>query len=224
MPQPKLASFRKRLGRKFFSAPTADVAQHLLGNYLMRRLENGTWLGGKIVETEAYLATEDPASHSYRGMTRRNAAMFSPPGVIYVYTIHAKHCLNFSTERDGVGAAVLIRAIEPIWGIEEMCQHRGKSDAKKLAGGPAMLCQALAIDLTFNFLDLENVDWFAIIPGEPLLATEIISTARIGISRATEMPLRFVVANSKFLSRPAKKYVPSEIADAKIASGVPTKK
>jgi len=205
MDEPPLPNLRKRLGRRFFSAPTADVARRLLGKYLLRKLDSGQWIGGKIVETEAYLHSNDSASHSYRGLTRRNAAMFSPPGVVYVYTIHAKHCMNFSTERGGVGAAVLIRALEPIWGIDEMQRKREKSDLRKLASGPAMLCQSLSIDLTHNAIDLETIDWLAIIAGKKISPTEIIATSRIGISRATELPLRFLISGSLFASRPAKK-------------------
>lgn len=217
MVQPPLPNFGKRLKRHSFAAPTAEVARHLLGKYLLRKLDSGQWVGGKIVETEAYLHRDDPASHSHRGQTRRNAAMFAPPGVVYVYTIHAKHCMNFSTERDGIGAAVLIRALEPIWGIEEMQRKRGTNDLRKLASGPAMLCQALSIDLTHNATELESADWLAVIGDEKLSPPEIIVTSRVGIRLAAELPLRFVLAGSRFVSRPTsriKTKKPTKAGDA----------
>jgi DNA-3-methyladenine glycosylase len=202
MDEPPLPNFEKRLGWRTFAAPTADVARQLLGKYLLRKLDSGQWIGGKIVETEAYLHRDDPASHSHRGQTRRNTAMFASPGVVYVYTIHAKHCMNFSTERNGVGAAVLIRALEPIWGLEEMQLERERTDLRKLTSGPAMLCQALSIDLTHNATELESADWLAVIAGEKLSSTEILVTSRIGIRRAADLPLRFVIAGTRFASRP----------------------
>ncbi len=201
MVQPPLPNFEKRLNRESFAAPTADVARQLLGAYLLRKLDSGLWVGGKIVETEAYLHSDDPASHSHRGPTRRNAAMFDPPGVVYVYTIHAKHCMNFSTEREGIGAAVLIRALEPIWGIEEMQRKRKSSELRKLTSGPAMLCQALCIDLMHNATELESADWLAVIAGEKISSTEILVTSRIGVGRGVALPLRFVIAGSQYASR-----------------------
>lgn len=217
MVQTPLPNFEKRLTRRFFAGPTAEVARHLLGKYLLRKLDSGQWVGGKIVESEAYLDRDDPASHSHRGQTRRNAAMFAPPGFVYVYTIHAKHCMNFSTEREGIGAAVLIRALEPIWGIAEMRRKRERNDLRKLASGPAMLCQALSIDLTHNATELESADWLAVIAGEKLSSTEILVTSRIGIRRAAELPLRFVLAGSQFASRPTsriKTKKPTKAGDA----------
>lgn len=200
MLQPPLPNLKKRLSRQFFSAPTAEVASKLLGKFLLRKLESGEWIGGKIVETEAYLHANDPASHSFGGQTRRNAAMFAPPGILYVYTIHAKHCMNFSTERPGIGAAVLIRGLQPLWGIGEMQRNRHQTELRKLARGPAMLCQALGIDLQQNGHDLAMSEWLAITPGEKVPATEIRATSRVGISRGQDLPLRFVIATSPFAS------------------------
>ena len=121
------------------------VARELLGKVLLRKLR-GQWLGGRIVETEAYLAAGDPASHSAAGKKRSNAAMFGPPGTLYVYPIHARFCMNAVTEKEGTGSAILIRAIEPIWGMERMHEHRGTDDPRRLTRGPAMLCQALQVD------------------------------------------------------------------------------
>lgn len=200
MLQPPLPNFEKRLGRRFFTAPTSEVAKKILGKYLLRKLETGKWVGGKIVETEAYLHSDDPASHSFHGKTKRNSAMFAHPGVLYVYTIHAKHCLNFSTEREGTGAAVLIRALQPLWGISEMQRRRNQNELRKLTGGPAMLCQALDIKLLENGCDLEKSNWLAVTNGENVPKEKIIATSRVGISRGQELPLRFVIAGTPFSS------------------------
>jgi len=196
-----LPRLHNRYRRDFYTRPAAEVARNLLGQSLIRVTERGDVLGGKIVETEAYLAADDPASHSARGLTRRNASMFEQPGTLYVYTIHAKYCLNVSTDKLGVGSAVLIRAIEPLWGIEEMAIARGQTDLRRLTRGPAMLCQALGVTTADDGLDLVTSDRLAIVPGETLSAAEIATGPRIGISRATDSPLRFTVASSAFKSR-----------------------
>lgn len=196
-----LPRLHNRYRRDFYTRPAAEVARNLLGQSLIRVTECGDVLGGKIVETEAYLATDDPASHSARGLTRRNASMFEQPGTLYVYTIHAKYCLNVSTDKLGVGSAVLIRAIEPLWGIEEMAIARGQTDLRRLTRGPAMLCQALGVTTADDGLDLVTSDRVAIVPGETVSAAEIATGPRIGISRATDLPLRFTVASSAFKSR-----------------------
>lgn len=190
-----------RLSRGFYTRPAAEVARDLLGQTLLRVAENGDLIGGKIVETEAYLAEHDPASHSANGPTRRNRSMFQQPGTLYVYTIHAKYCMNVSTDRSDVGSAVLIRAIEPLWGIEQMAQARGQSDLRRLTRGPAMLCQALGITIADDGIDLLTSNKLTILPGEAIAASEIAAGPRIGISRATELPLRFYVSSSPFKSR-----------------------
>jgi len=114
-----------RLGHDFFAGPTEQVARSLLGKLLVTALPDGQRLSGLIVEVEAYLAEHDPASHSARGRSPKNASMFAPPGTLYVYSIHAKHCLNIVTEPAGRGAAVLIRALEPWEGQSTMLEHRG---------------------------------------------------------------------------------------------------
>jgi DNA-3-methyladenine glycosylase len=201
MDHPPTPNNESRLSRGFFKKPTEQVARSLLGKFLLRKLESGQWIGGKIVETEAYLSQNDPASHSYRGKTRRNAAMFAPPGVIYVYSIHAKHCMNFSTERAETGAAVLIRALEPIWGIDHMRAKRNQTDLRKLTSGPAMLCQALGIDLEHNGKDAHSASWLAILPGDRVPKTSVVTTPRIGISQGQDLPLRFLIAGSPYASR-----------------------
>jgi len=196
-----IPQLNNRYRRDFYTRPATEVARELLGQSLVRFRANGEVLGGKIVETEAYLAEDDPASHSARGLTRRNASMFQQPGTLYVYTIHAKCCMNVSTDRSGIGSAVLIRAIEPLWGLETMAAARGQTDPRRLTRGPAMLCQALGVTTAEDGIDLVTSNELTIVPGEPPSAAEVASGPRIGISRAVELPLRFYVQSSRFKSR-----------------------
>jgi len=201
MPEISPPDLRKRLSRQFFSASTTTVAKRLLGKSLVRLTDSGQWIGGKIVETEAYLSQDDPASHSYRGQTRRNLSMFSDPGTLYVYSIHAKYCMNVTTERCGVGSAVLVRAIEPIWGIEQMQENRRQTDLRKLTRGPAMLCQAIGIAIDDDRIDLVTSPWLAILDGKRTGAEEITATPRIGISKAVDLHLRFLLQGNRYVSR-----------------------
>ncbi len=187
----KRPPLRNRLRRSFYDRSTALVARELLGKALLRRID-GTWVGGTIIETEAYLPDGDPASHSARGKTRSNASMFAKPGVLYVYPIHARHCLNAVTESEGLGAAVLIRAIEPIWGIEIMQRRRGHDELRRLTSGPAMICQALGVSRQWDGSDLTRHQDILIAKLEDELSIRISTTPRIGISKAKDVPLRFV--------------------------------
>lgn len=180
------------LPRAFFDADVETVARDLIGAQL---LVNG--IGGVIVETEAYDAA-DPASHSVRGPTPRNAAMFGPYGHAYVYRSYGLHwCLNFVCRP---GSAVLIRAIEPVEGVETMVARRGLSDPRLLCAGPGRLCQALAVDAGLNAAPLDEPP-FVITPsaGEPA----VLAGPRIGITQATDTPWRFCRAGSRYLSKPA---------------------
>ena len=151
------------------------------------------------METEAYLASGDLASHSARGQTKSNAAMFGPAGTLYVYPIHAKHCMNVVTDRLGKGSAVLIRAIEPVWGIDQMIKNRGTDRLRQLTRGPAMLCQALRIDRLQDKIDLMRDD--EILIGEGVQPTlDIVATPRIGISNDADLLLRFFVDGNWFVS------------------------
>jgi DNA-3-methyladenine glycosylase len=141
------------LPRGFYDRHVVDVARELLGKLLVRTSREGVTCG-RIVEVEAYLAHDDPACHASRGRTRRNATMFGPPGHAYVYSIHAKWCLNAVTQPEGQPSAVLIRAVEPLVGIELMHRRRGREKPLELARGPARLCQALDVDRRHNGLDL----------------------------------------------------------------------
>lgn len=156
-------------------------------------------IGGVVLETEAYLP-DDPASHSFAGRTRRNATMFGPPGHLYVYRSYGIHwCANVVCDEDGVGAAVLLRALEPISGIETMIERRGVRDVRLLAAGPGRLTQALAITGAHDGADLLR-EPFALAP--PPAAVEVVASPRVGISRATEVPWRYSLAGSSLVSRP----------------------
>lgn len=203
MPLTSLTELGSRLTRRFYARPTEVVAKALLGQCLLRQTDSGEWLGGIIVETEAYLATEDPASHSYRGHTKRNGSMFCPPGTLYVYSIHAKHCMNVSTEREGVGSAVLIRAAEPIFGLPEMTRRRNQQDPRRLIRGPGMLCQAIGVTRLLDGIDLIASSEVVILRAKKIAPGDIQSGPRIGISRGKEMQLRFYLRGNRFVSRNA---------------------
>jgi DNA-3-methyladenine glycosylase len=189
------------LPRSFYARDPAVVARELIGKQLWRLAPEGL-CGGRIVETEAYLSSRDPACHANRGMTRRNAAMFGPPGHAYVYMIHAKWCFNCVTEDIGLGSAVLIRAIEPLDGLPLMHERRGRENVLDLTRGPARLCQALAIDRSHNTHDLTAgsdlwIEDDIALNGTPL---KILRSPRIGISSAQHRLLRFYLAESRFVS------------------------
>jgi len=178
-----------------FDAPAEVVARALIGATL---LVDG--VGGVIVETEAY-DQSDPASHTHMGPTARNAAMFGPSGHAYVYRSYGIHwCLNFTCRPAGHGAGVLIRALEPRVGLEQMQQRRGGiADPRLLCSGPGRLGQALGITLAHYGLPLDRPPFFVAAPDE---ATEAVVGPRIGISKAVDQPWRFGLLGSRFLSKP----------------------
>jgi DNA-3-methyladenine glycosylase len=188
------------LPRSFYGRPTVDVARALVGKALLRQAADH-WIGGLIVETEAYLADGDAASHSARGRTRSNASMFAAPGTLYVYPIHARYCLNVATWAEGIGEAVLIRAIEPVWGLPAMRENRGLQDLRRLTRGPAMLCQALQVDRAQDGADLIGHPELRIAKLDPPPSFTVISTPRIGIRKSAALPYRFAADRSPFLSR-----------------------
>jgi DNA-3-methyladenine glycosylase len=182
-----------KLRPEFFARSVHEVAPDLIGVAL---LVDG--VGGPIVEVEAYHPT-DPASHGYRGRTPRNAAMFGPPGHAYVYRSYGIHwCLNFVCEEEGTAAAVLLRALEPTHGVARMEERRRVENARLLAAGPGRLCQALGVTGDHDGLPLDR-------PPFELRARsttpEIVAAPRVGITRAAELPWRYVLAGSRFLSR-----------------------
>jgi DNA-3-methyladenine glycosylase len=182
------------LGREFFARSVHDVAPELIGTTL---LVDG--VGGLVVEVEAY-DQEDPASHGYRGQTARNTVMFGPPGHAYVYRSYGLHwCLNLVCEEEGRACAVLLRALEPSHGVEPMRDRRGLDDVRLLCAGPGRLCQALGITREHDGLPLDRA------PFELLArATEatVVRGPRVGITRAADLPWRYALAGSPFLSRP----------------------
>jgi DNA-3-methyladenine glycosylase len=188
---PKLG---KPLKRGFFARSVHEVAPDLIGATL---LVNG--VGGVIVELEAYHHTE-PAAHSFNGPTPRNAVMFGPGGFVYVYRSYGIHwCVNFVCEREGSASAVLIRALEPTHGIAAMRRRRGLHDERALCSGPGRLTQALGITHAHNGLALDAPP-FAL--HARIGKIEIATGVRIGITKAAELPWRYGLKDSKFLSKP----------------------
>lgn len=184
----------KRLSRAFFSRSVHDVAPDLIGATL---LVNG--VGGRLVEVEAYHHT-DPAAHSFRGPTPRNAVMFGPAGFVYVYRSYGLHwCLNLVCEPKGSAAAVLIRAIEPTDGIAAMRRRRGTADERLLCSGPGRVCEALGITGAYNGFPL-TAPPFAVFARAG--AVEIIAGPRIGITKAADLPWRYGEKGSRFFSKP----------------------
>lgn len=192
-------SFVERLRRPFFERYTPDVARDLLGCLLVRRIGKEV-LSGRIVEVEAYRGSDDPASHSYRGATKRSSIMFGEAGHVYVFFSYGSHwCLNFTTEAKGQPGAVLIRALEPVEGIGRMVKNRGVSDVERLTNGPGKLTKALSIDRDFNGEDVvESKRLFVSGPGEPM---RVEASARIGISRGRERQWRFFARGNPFVSK-----------------------
>jgi DNA-3-methyladenine glycosylase len=197
------------LPREFYDRDPVTVARELLGKLLIRR-EGRKLLAGRIVEDEAYLGADDPAAHAYAGRTPRNAVLFGPPGHAYVYFIYGNHyCLNVSCMQEGYGGGVLFRAMEPVLGIEAMAEARGlelpalilPSQLRLISSGPGRMSDALDItrerdndkDLTSRRSDL----WFA---DDGYRPERIVATPRIGIKKAVEEPLRFVVAGNAYVS------------------------
>ncbi|WP_315799935.1 DNA-3-methyladenine glycosylase [Bradyrhizobium sp. SZCCHNS3002] len=184
----------KRLTRAFFAREVLAVAPELIGATF---LVDG--VGGIIVEVEAYHHTE-PAAHSFRGPTPRNQVMFGPPGFAYVYRSYGIHwCVNFVCEAEGSASAVLIRAIEPTMGMEEMQRRRGLEDVRALCAGPGKLTEAMGITIAHNALPLDAppIELFAR-PDD----VEIAAGIRIGITKAVDLPWRFGLKGSRFLSKP----------------------
>ncbi|HKF23544.1 MAG TPA: DNA-3-methyladenine glycosylase [Candidatus Angelobacter sp.] len=198
------------LPRSFFNRDPRVVARALLGKLIVRR-RGSNLLAGRIVEVEAYLGSDDLAAHATAGRTARNAVLFGPPGHAYVYFIYGVHyCLNISCLPDGEAGCVLIRALEPVAGLEQMARMRklkglnfeSARDLRKLTSGPGLLCQALSItrardndkDLVSTRSDLRVMD-------DGSRAGKIAVTPRVGIVKSAEMPLRYVLAENLFVSR-----------------------
>lgn len=194
------------LPRSFYLRPTIEVAKELPGKILVRKLR-GRRFAGRIVEVEAYLGDSDPASHAYRGRTKRNAVMFGEGGHLYVYFTYGMHyCCNVVTEGEGHGCAVLLRAVEPLEGIHQMACRRGLArtapDAPpdpNLTNGPAKLCEAFGISKRDNGMDL--CDTTISIATDGLPVPPLAATSRVGITAGKEHRWRFFVKGNRFVSK-----------------------
>jgi DNA-3-methyladenine glycosylase len=202
MPRSSLAQLAP-LPRAFFNRDPRMVGRELLGKVLLRR-EGRSTLAGRIVELEAYLGTEDPAAHAASGKTARNAVLFGPPGFAYVYFIYGNHyCLNVSCLPEGNAGSLLFRALEPLAGIDQMALNRQlePSQQRLIASGPGRLAEALGItrdrdngkDLLAPGGDLRLVD-------DGFIPAEIQESPRVGITKAVDLPLRYSIAGSRFVS------------------------
>lgn len=195
------------LPRNFYEPSAREVAPALLGHWLLRRTSEGL-IGGRIVETEAYLAVDDAACHAARGRTPRNASMWGPPGRAYVYFIYGvHHCFNAVCRPEGIAEAVLIRAVEAEWGEVSMRTRRAVEEVHRLTNGPGKCCAALDIGRALDGVDLCRSDSPVFIGGDPDVEVfrrqrgPVRVSARIGITRAVELPLRFWLEGSPFVSR-----------------------
>lgn len=210
-PQPDFLPRNWRtMQRRFFAEPPETVAPLLLGKLLARRTANG-WLAGRIVEVEAYLGphiteTPDAAAHSFHGVTARNRVMFGAPGHAYVYFIYGMYyCVNVTCEPEGLAGCILVRALEPVLGLDAMARNRrlaANAAGAKLTGGPGRLCRALDITRPeHNGLDLLDRESKLQLRDDGWIADEIDITPRIGIRHAADLPLRFAVAGHACVSR-----------------------
>lgn len=184
----------------FYQQDTVTVARRLLGKVMA--FENGfTSVAGRVVETEAYLGLQDPSCHSARGKSKRNKVMFGPSGHAYIYLIYGLHlCFNVTTGGEDCPEAVLIRAVEPLEGIEIMRKNRGQDSIYNLCNGPGKLVQAFGIPMDLNGTSVVEgpVKFYQVSGGEPF---EIVETTRIGITKAADWPLRFFIKGNKFVSK-----------------------
>ncbi|MDY6762099.1 MAG: DNA-3-methyladenine glycosylase [Candidatus Nanohaloarchaea archaeon] len=187
------------MNRSFFARSPETVAEELLGRHLVH--DTGVELRGRIVETEAYRGPDDPASHASSGKTQRNAPMFEEAGTAYVYISYGiHHMLNVVTGWDGDPSAVLIRAVEPVAGVEVMREHRGVDDDRGLCSGPGKLCQAFNITKEHNRVDMTE-GHLRLETGEQVSADEVVQDTRIGVSGGEDLELRFYEAGNGYISR-----------------------
>jgi DNA-3-methyladenine glycosylase len=210
-----LAQLRRPLPREFYDRDPRRVSRELLGKVLVRR-EGRRVRTARIVEVEAYLGMDDSAAHSFAGRTARNAVLFGPPGHAYVYFIYGNHyCLNVSCLPDGVAGGILFRALEPLAGIEEMALARGLSvtvalgDLRQLTSGPGRLAEAFGITRERdNGKDLTSARSDLFIADDGYRVRRILTTPRIGITKAAERPLRYLIAGNEFVSGPKIRNLP----------------
>jgi len=187
--------------QSFYERDTETVARELLGSCMVYFSPEGV-LAGRVVETEAYTGPHDPACHSARGKTQRNAVMFGPAGRVYVYFIYGMYyCFNVTTGSTDMPAAVLLRALEPLAGLEVMARRRGTENPRNLCSGPGKLCQAFGINNEFNGLSVITgpIRFYRPRPGEK--AGPVRVTPRVGITQAADWPLRYFLEGNPFVSR-----------------------
>lgn len=197
------------LPRLFFNRDPCEVCPELLGKLIVRR-EGRKLLAGRVVEVEAYLGTDDLAAHAAAGRTARNSVIFGPPGHAYVYFIYGVHyCLNISCLPDGEAGCILVRALEPVKGIEEMARARGIAgldlnatrNLRQLASGPGKLCQALGITQPRdNGKDMASRQSDLQVMKDGYQVERVVVTPRIGITKSADMPLRYMIAGNPFVS------------------------
>ncbi len=195
-----------KLGRDFYTRDVIVVAKNLLGKILVKNYRNKI-LAGKIVEVEAYDGTIDEAAHTFIGKTKRNEIMFDEGGFIYVYFTYGAHfCCNVVTGVKGVGTAVLIRAVEPLLGIEDMSNNRfghnllNEKEKINLTNGPGKLCKAFNIDIGYNAIDLTGDEIF-LLNQKKISVNKIVVTQRIGIKKSIHLPWRFYIKDNPYVSR-----------------------
>lgn len=191
------------LPRTFFDRDPRRVARELLGKLVVRRLGRQT-LTARVVETEAYLGENDPAAHSSSGRTPRNAVIFGPPGYAYVYFIYGNHyCLNVSCLADGVAGGVLFRALEPVEGMAAMAKARclNERSSPQLTNGPGKLTEALSITRSENGVDLTDPDGFLYLAGDNFPRPRVVTTTRIGITKAAHLKLRYFIYGNQYVSK-----------------------
>lgn len=188
-----------RPGRSFYERRSPTVARELLGCQLVRVIDGGR-LSGSVVETEAYRGQWDPASHAFRGRTERNAVMFGQAGHAYVYfTMGMHHCLNITTEQEGTAGAVLLRAIEPLEGLESMKRNRGPVDLHRIASGPGNLTEALGVDGALNGEDMVRSSELFVEQGKYL--GEVGVSTRVGVTVGKTFEWRFYAKGNPFVSK-----------------------
>ncbi len=188
-----------RLPRSFFERYSPTVARELLGARLVRVLD-GKRLSGVVVEVEAYRGSRDPASHAYRGRSRRNEVMYGPPGHAYVYfTMGMHYCLNITTEPEGTAAAVLIRAVEPVEGVDDMRRNRGVEEVSRLASGPGNLTKAMNIDRRLNGEDV--VRSISLLLEKGVRPRRTGCSTRVGVTAGKTYKWRYFVEGSPYVSR-----------------------
>ena len=201
-----ITQLRRPLSREFYDRDPRRVSRELLGKVLVRG-ERKQVLAARIVEVEAYLGEDDPAAHSFAGRTLRNAVLFGPPGYAYVYFIYGNHyCLNVSCLPDGVAGGILFRALEPLVGMEQMALSRNVSigsvrDLRKLTSGPGRLAEAFGITRERdNGKDLASPRSDLFIADDGYRVRRVLTTPRIGITKAAGLPLRYLIAGNEFVS------------------------